>query len=150
MVRDLAARTADARHLLETEVDVWVATAADDAPHLVPVSLAWLGERVVIAVAHTSVTATNLRDTGRARLSVGHTRDVVMIDASLERWTPVEDDPELAAAYVDRSDWDPRRDTGYDLMVLRPTRIQAWREADEISGRTIMREGRWLTTPLVG
>jgi hypothetical protein len=28
--------------------------------------------------------------------------------------------------------------------VLRPERIQAWREADEIAGRTLMRDGAWL------
>lgn len=30
------------------------------------------------------------------------------------------------------------------FLVLRPVRVQAWREADEIAGRTLMRDGRWL------
>jgi len=29
-------------------------------------------------------------------------------------------------------------------VLLRPDRVQAWREADEIAGRTIMRAGDWL------
>jgi hypothetical protein len=29
-------------------------------------------------------------------------------------------------------------------LVLRPERVQAWRESDEIAGRTIMRDGAWL------
>ena len=33
---------------------------------------------------------------------------------------------------------------GYVYVVLAPERIQAWREADEIAGRTLMRGGRWL------
>jgi len=29
-------------------------------------------------------------------------------------------------------------------LVLRPVRVQAWREADEMTGRTLMRDGEWL------
>jgi len=29
--------------------------------------------------------------------------------------------------------------------VLRPVRIQAWREVNELSGRTLMRGGLWIT-----
>jgi hypothetical protein len=30
------------------------------------------------------------------------------------------------------------------FFVLRPVRIQAWRESNEIPGRTLMRKGRWV------
>ena len=40
--------------------------------------------------------------------------------------------------------WDPTASPGYVFFVLRPRRVQAWREANEISGRTLMRDGRWL------
>jgi hypothetical protein len=30
------------------------------------------------------------------------------------------------------------------FQVLRPRRIQAWRESNEIPGRTLMRDGTWL------
>jgi hypothetical protein len=30
------------------------------------------------------------------------------------------------------------------FLVLRPVRIQAWRESDEIAGRTLMRDGAWV------
>jgi len=126
-------------------IDVWVATAsAAGAPHLVPVSLAWVDERVVIAVEATSVTARNVTASGQARLAVGPTRDVVMIDAVLEETVDVAADDALGAAYVAQADWDPRRDTGYVFLVLRPVRVQAWREANEIAGRTLMRDGSWL------
>jgi len=31
------------------------------------------------------------------------------------------------------------------FLVLRPLRIQAWREVNELPGRTLMRAGAWLT-----
>jgi len=144
--RDRETRKADALAMLATPaIDVWAATAsAAGAPHLVPVSLAWVDDRVVIAVDGSSVTARNLTASGEARLAVGPTRDVVMIDAALERAVDVADDDALGAAYVAQADWDPRRTTGYVFLVLRPVRVQAWREANEIPGRTLMRDGRWL------
>jgi len=131
--------------LATPEIDVWVATAsADGEAHLVPVSLAWVDERAVIAVPEASVTTRNLIASGRARLAVGPTRDVVMIDAALERNVDVDVDPTLGEAYATQADWDPRGDNGYVFLVLRPVRLQAWREADEIKGRTLMRDGAWV------
>ena len=125
--------------------DVWVATAGDSGPHLVPLSLAWVGERVVIAVEGTSRTARNLRAGRTARLAVGPTRDVVVIDAVLERSVPVTDAAELGEHYAGQADWDPRgAGDPYEFLVLRPERVQAWREVDEIPGRTLMRDGAWL------
>jgi hypothetical protein len=126
-------------------IDVWVATASEDGrPHLVPVSLAWTDERVVIAVGRSSVTARNLTRSETARLAVGPTRDVVMVDAVLERVVDVGADETLGAAYVAQADWDPRGDEGYVFLVLRPVRVQAWREVNEMPGRTLMRDGEWL------
>jgi hypothetical protein len=139
-------RKSDTLAMLATPgIDVWVATAsAADAPYLVPVSLAWVEERVVIAVEQSSITARNLTASGRARLAVGPTRDVVMIDAVLEKSIDVAADPALGEAYVRQADWDPRTDARYVFLVLRPVRIQAWREANEIPGRALMRDGVWL------
>jgi hypothetical protein len=144
--RELQARKADALAMLATPaMDVWVATASTDgAPYLVPLSLAWVDERAVIALPEVSVTARNLTASGRARLGVGPTRDVVMIDAVLERTVDVAADAALGEAYAAQADWDPRRDSGYVFFVLRPLRMQAWRESNEIAGRTLMRDGAWL------
>jgi hypothetical protein len=144
--RDPKTRKADALAMLGTpRVDVWVATASPTgAPHLVPVSLAWVDERVVIAVEGSSVTARNLTSSGVARLAVGSTRDVVMIDATLERVVDVGADGPLGEGYVEQADWDPRESDGYLFLVLRPVRLQAWREANEMPGRTLMRDGTWL------
>jgi Pyridoxamine 5'-phosphate oxidase len=143
--RDPETRKADTlRRWATPEVDVWVATASADGPHLVPLSLAWTGERFVVAVHEGSRTARDLRTSGRARLAVGPTRDVTMVDAVLEREVPVADDAELGEAYAAQADWDPRRSVDYVFLVLRPERVQAWRESDEIAGRTLMRRGSWL------
>ena len=144
--RDLETRKSDTLAMLATpNVDVWVATAsAAGAAHLVPLSLAWVDDRVVIAVESTSVTARNLKASGEARLAVGPTRDVTMIDAALEREVEVAAEDGLGEAYAAQADWDPRGDTGYVFLVLRPVRVQAWRESNEIAGRTLMRDGAWL------
>jgi flavin reductase (DIM6/NTAB) family NADH-FMN oxidoreductase RutF len=144
--RDARTRKADTLAMLATpEIEVWVATAsAAGAPHLVPVSLAWVEERVVIAVPGRSVTARNLAASGEARLAVGPTRDVVMVDAVLERTVDVMAGDAVGAAYAAQADWDPRRSPGYEFLVLRPVRVQAWREVNEIPGRTLMRDGTWL------
>ena len=133
--------------LEERHADVWVATATESgAAHLVPLSVAWDGERVVLVTAPDSTTARNIVRSRAARLALGGTRDVVMIDARLDEATALEDaSSELADAYSQQADWDPRSSDGvFVLLLLRPHRIQAWREADEIDGRTLMRDGRWL------
>ena len=94
--------------------------------------------------APAKVTARNLTESGEARLAVGPTRDVVMIDAVLDKTVLVGSDDELGEAYAAHADWDPRKATGYAFFVLRPVRVQAWREANEIAGRTLMRDGTWL------
>lgn len=144
--RDRETRKADALAMLATQaIDVWVATAsAEGAPHLVPVSLAWVDERVVVAVQSTSVTARNLTASGGARLGLGPTRDVVMIDAVLEKSLDVAADDALATAYSAQADWDPRGSTDFVFFVLRPVRVQAWRESNELAGRTLMRDGEWV------
>ncbi|USQ79486.1 pyridoxamine 5'-phosphate oxidase family protein [Ornithinimicrobium faecis] len=144
--RDAATRKADSLTLLTTEaIDAWVATASTDgAPHLVPLSLLWRDDSAVIALPESSVTARNIVATGRARLGVGPTRDVVLVDVVLDSAVGVETDEDLADAYAAQADWDPRGAEGYVYLILRPERVQAWREANEMVGRTLMREGAWL------
>ena len=128
--------------------DVWVATAAPDTGgYLVPLSLAWIDERVVLATEADSVTARNIISQGRARLGLGPTRDVVMIDAELEQVYGLDELPvDLGRRYARQADWDPRESGDrMRFLVLRPQRIQAWREVDELPGRTLMRGGEWIT-----
>jgi hypothetical protein len=131
--------------LASPEIDVWVATASGGGdPHLVPLSLGWIDDRAVIAVEEGSITARNLAGGRSARLAVGPTRDVVLLDVTLERSVGVDDEADLGAAYAAQADWDPRGLAGYVFLVLRPSRVQAWREANELRGRMLMRDGEWL------
>jgi hypothetical protein len=132
--------------------DVWVATAAVGAggrasAAMVPLSLAWIDERVVLATEADSVTARNVTSEAHARLGLGPTRDVVMIDAELEQVYGLDEVPaDLARQYAAQTDWDPR-ESGERMrfLVLRPQRIQAWREVNELPGRTLMRGGAWIS-----
>lgn len=135
------------KKLRERHADVWVATATEaGVAHLVPLSLAWNGEQVMLVTSPDSVSARNIVRTGAARLALGGTRDVVMIDARLDEAAALSEiSSELADAYAQQADWDPRLSGGdFVLLLLRPHRIQAWREADEIEGRGLMRDGSWL------
>src|SRR5215204_824854 len=148
--RTVTERKADTLAMLGTPaIDVWVASAdivkGALRAHLVPLSLAWMDGRVVIAVGSDSATARNIRVHGTARLGLGPTRDVVMMDAVLEDMIGVAEAPSvLADGYAAQADWDPRTADEYVYVVLRPERIQAWRESNELSGRTLMRAGRWV------
>jgi hypothetical protein len=120
--------------------------AAGGEAHLVPLSLAWDGEVVTLALQNDSLTYRNIVSSGRARLGLGPTRDVVMIDATLVDAEPVTSAPaDVVDTYAKRADWDPRQaGPGFAFIRLRPQRIQAWRESNELPGRTLMRRGDWL------
>ncbi|MFJ6835851.1 hypothetical protein [Streptomyces sp. NPDC091209] len=48
-------------------------------------------------------------------------------------------------AFATRTGFDPRRlTTPYQYFSVTPQRVQAWREADELAGRDLMRDGAWL------
>jgi hypothetical protein len=52
---------------------------------------------------------------------------------------------EWADRFAARTGFDPRTlDTPYRWFRVTPRRIQAWREADELPGRELMRGGQWL------
>ncbi len=145
--RGRAERQQDALGRLERDVDAWVATAATSsgAAHLVPLSFLWDGTVLVIATPAASLTSRNLRETGRARIGVGPTRDVVLIDATLDGQQPAgQVDAALADAFAAKTGFDPRELEGYLFLRLRPMRIQAWREENELAGRDLMRGGAWI------
>jgi hypothetical protein len=149
--RDAQTRKADTLVKLRARhADVWVASASIDGTrpvaHLIPLSLAWIDDRIVVAAPAHQQTWRNIIEHAKARLALGPTRDVVIIDAVLERLISVADVPEdLAESYAAQADWDPRQaGAAYAYLVLRPERIQAWREENELEGRTLMRRGAWL------
>ena len=144
--RDRRQRIADTlARFGEFELDGWVATAGKDGAHLIPLTVAYLDGLLVLAISATSRTARHLSTGDETRIGFGPTRDVILVDAAVDRVESVEQAaPELVQRYVDQAGWDPRQAPGYRLVQLRPLRFQAWREVNEISGRTLMRDGRWL------
>lgn len=146
--RSAEQRKADALAKLSARhADLWIASASSgDSAHLVPLSFAWDGENVIIATDSSSATARNVADSGRARLALGGTRDVVAVDVLVvERIDLAEAPRQLADRYAMQAAWDPRSaDGNYVYILLRPDRIQVWGEENEIAGRTIMRGGARL------
>ena len=72
---------------------------------------------------------------------------MVVVDVELDRSLDASDDAaeDAARAYADQADWDPRRlPEPYVFLFLRPRRVQAWRESNELSGRLLMRDSEWL------
>jgi Pyridoxamine 5'-phosphate oxidase len=145
-MRSAAQRKSDAIGKLEKDEDVWVATADDRGiAHLVPLSLCWHDGMVVVAVEATSRTARNASGSGKARVALGPTRDVVMIDAEASVVARQDAGPAITGSYRERTGWEPGSDGGdWVYVLLTPTRIQVWRDVAEIAGRTVMSGGTWL------
>ncbi|HKG26371.1 MAG TPA: pyridoxamine 5'-phosphate oxidase family protein [Thermomicrobiales bacterium] len=142
--RSAAQRTSDVLDLLAREEDAWVASAgATGEAYLIPLSYHWDGSRLVFATLERSKTARNLRRAGRARVSLPSTRDVVILEGPVA-FIPIDADTALADAFAARLNWDPRHEPEpYVYFALTPDFIQAWRDVEELTGRTIMRGGVW-------
>jgi len=141
-------RTQDTLRRLEQDEDAWVATATEDggAPYLVPLSFVWDGTTLLFATPAASPTGRNLAATGVARIGIGPTRDVVMIEGTVVMLTPADLPEEDAEIFASKTGFDPRRlATPYSYFRVLPQRVQAWREANELKGRDLMRDGEWLT-----
>jgi len=143
--RSRAERRTDTLRRLETDVDVWVASASEDGrAHLVPLSFVWDGAALTIATPITSITGRNLIRARWARMAVGSTRDVVILEGPLEV-LPIGTDRALEDAHALATGFDPREQAEtYVYFRLAPERIQAWREANELAERQLMQDGAWL------
>ncbi|MFE4255461.1 pyridoxamine 5'-phosphate oxidase family protein [Streptomyces sp. NPDC056910] len=145
--RTVKQRKQDTLDRLERDEDVWVATADREnaTPYLVPLSFLWDGATLLLATPAASPTGRNLRATGRARLGVGPTRDVVMIEGTAQTLTAAELPEGVGDAFAEKTGFDPRTLTSeYLYFRVTPRRVQAWREANELAGRDLMREGEWI------
>ena len=130
---------------LDRDIDAWVATASKNGdPYLVPLSYLWDGSSLTMATPEASPTGRNLQAAGRARLAIGPTRDVVLIEGTVETFSKETVPAEVADAFAAKL-WDARIDkTRYAYFRITPQRIQAWREENELAGRDLMQDGRWL------
>ncbi len=130
---------------LDTDADAWVASAdPDGGPYLVPLSFLWDGETLTLSTPESSPTSRNLQATGRVRIALGTTRDVVLIEGTVEVFTSQDVPGDLADAFAAKL-WDARIGaTPYAYFRITPQLVQAWREENELRGRDLMREGSWL------
>src|SRR6202140_19382 len=145
-LRTVGARKADVLVVLESQRDLWLGTAdTSGRPHLIAVSAWWDGTDVVVATRGDSRSAANLVVGSEVRLAAGSPADVIMVDARVVDSVPAGEAGELADGFTIAVGWDPREvGEGWVFYQLRPTRIQAYRGYDELEGRFVMRNSRWL------
>jgi nitroimidazol reductase NimA-like FMN-containing flavoprotein (pyridoxamine 5'-phosphate oxidase superfamily) len=142
-------RRQDSLRRLEHDEDAWVATADPETgtPYLIPLSFLWDGGTLLIATPAASRTSRNLQATGKVRVGVGPTRDLVLIEGTAHPLAAGEVSVELGDAFAAKTGFDPRKlDEAYLYFRIRPRRMQAWREVNELPGRDLMRRGQWVET----
>lgn len=140
--RSLEQRTSDTLARLTAEIDAWIATAdAAGNAYLLPLSFLWDGVGVIVSTLRASVTGRNMGRGARIRVGIGALRDVTIIDGAA---ASVQDEG-VKDAFAAKHGWDPRQEADdYAYFRIVPDRVQAWREANELPGRLLMRDGKWL------
>lgn len=142
--RALFQKKSDSLHRLERDKDLWIAsTNLKGDPYLVPLSFWWNGISLFISTVLKNPTAKNIVATGKARVALGHTRDVILLDVYV---TLLESNKtkECGDEFTKKCGWDPRKANGYRFFRLEPYHIEAWREENEHSERVLMKKGKWL------
>ncbi|MEU8704803.1 pyridoxamine 5'-phosphate oxidase family protein [Streptomyces sp. NPDC048565] len=138
-------RKQDTLDRLEKDEDVWVATSsADGVPCLVPLSFVWDRGTLLMATRRTNPTAVNLTPSGQARVTLGHTRDVVLIEGTAEVVEGADLPAGSGGAFAEKLHWDLRGRPAWVYLRLTPHAVKAWREVNELAGRELMRDGTWL------
>jgi hypothetical protein len=141
--RTPAARIADVQETLRAQRHLWLATAKDGRPHLVPLAYVWDGAELVCVTKQTTRSARNLAESGLVKVAIGTAQDVILIEADATVGDPDEAGPELAAA-LESLPLNPTRVPGVVLLRLRPRTISTWRDLSEMADRVIMHNGVWL------
>lgn len=142
--RSTEQRRQDALYRLGHDVDAWVATTDADtgAPRLTPLSFLWHDESLLFATPAAGPTGRNLAANPSVQVGVGLTRDVVLVQGTVEV-LPTVPGP-LGDAFAVKTGFDPRVSAStYHYYRVVPRTIQVWREEEELSGRWVMRAGVW-------
>ncbi|MGW7687267.1 pyridoxamine 5'-phosphate oxidase family protein [Kribbella sp. NPDC054772] len=140
--RSLPDRKQDTLNRLEHDVDAWVSTASlDGTPYLMPLSFLWSDGTFLLSTARTNPTGRNLHANPVVQLTLGEVRDVIHVTGTVEVVDPSDAEGEAFAA---KSGFDPRPLENYLFFRVTPTRIQAWREVNELKDRVLMENGAWL------
>ena len=145
--RDTAHRVADAQRRLASEPNIWIATSSpSNEPHLVALSLWWDGVSAMAATPAGNPVAKNIVASNIARASLPDAEDVVTMKAKASVTPLIELEADRAATMVEALGWDPRSESGeWVLLTLTPERVWSWNGLHEDAGRTIMRDGAWLS-----
>jgi hypothetical protein len=99
-----------------------------------------------MATPAASPTAKNAAASGTVRLALGPSRDVTIIDAAAEVIPCAAAPDSVAGCYAERTGWDPgQEDRPHVYLIATPGTMQAWTSVAELTGRTIMRHGRWTS-----
>ncbi|MGH3853741.1 MAG: pyridoxamine 5'-phosphate oxidase family protein [Pseudonocardiaceae bacterium] len=141
--RSTAQRRAAALEMLQSRDRLWLSTGNSSGPHLIPVGFIWDGRQITMATREHSVTTSNIRANGVARVAIGETDDVTIVDGTVSILSVADIGPEIAGAIAGLRHSDkvlPER----VCLRLHPTRILVWNGFHEYANRTVMRDGRWL------
>ncbi|WDT91595.1 pyridoxamine 5'-phosphate oxidase family protein [Streptomyces sp. SCSIO-PteL053] len=134
-------------HLRQSE-DAWVATASPDGdPTLVPLSFLWEegAGTLLMATRRTNPTAVNVTPGGAIRVTLGHTRDVVLIEGEARTVEVMDLPPATRDTFAAKlRGWRPQGPRYVFLRVV-PHTLRAWREENELADRDLMLAGTWLT-----
>ncbi|MFF7677242.1 pyridoxamine 5'-phosphate oxidase family protein [Actinacidiphila glaucinigra] len=146
MTRTLRERHAGAMVRLRDDEDVWVATAdGEGTPCLVPLSFWWDGLELWLATRRTNPTGRNMEASGRVRLSLGHTRDLVLIDGTARVAEFARLPHGVGDAFAAKAVWDPRGDGPSYAFLRGPAAMGAGLgTVAEMRDRDLMKEGVWL------
>lgn len=100
---------------------------------------------VVDSHSVSSPTSRNLQATGKVRLGIGPTRDLVLIEGTTRALAATEIPDEVGDAFAAKTGFDPRAlTTSYIYFRIHPQRLQAWREDNELRDRDLMHGGVWV------
>ncbi|MFE4689221.1 pyridoxamine 5'-phosphate oxidase family protein [Streptomyces sp. NPDC056749] len=138
-------RKQDVLDHLEKDEDLWVSTAsADGVPCLVPLSFVLDEDTLLLATRRTNPTAVNVTPSGQVRVTLGHTRDVVLIEGTAEVVEGADLPADSGDAFADKLGWDVRGRSAWVYLRITPHTVKAWREVNELAGRELMLAGTWL------
>ncbi len=144
-LRTASQRRRDALDALRRGDDVWVASPnGDRTAHLIALSYLWHGTRLTMATPLASKTARNLMRAGWARVALASTRDVVIVEGAITT-TAIDANGTLRRAHAEATGFDAGAEPEeYAFLQLAVSRMEAWRDVEELKGRAIMRHGRWV------
>lgn len=81
--------------------------SADARPYLVPLAFYWDGADIWLCTRLTNPTGRNLAASGRTRLALGHTRDVVLLDGEVTTLAVDAVPTEAIEGFAAKCGWDP-------------------------------------------